>query len=166
MKMQKMVSAVLLLMVTAIAFNVLAVPVQAKHVMDVNMWGYIYFGFDEVREIPTGTWAAIAWGWGCLTWEQVDDFLDSVDLTWTIDGEPILDYEIRYFENGLKVAWFVCYWHPHAPGEYDVELTVTFTKDHFDGFDDFLAGTVIYAPRTILVTPRGLYPLDPPEEPA
>ena len=164
MKMQKMASAVLLLIITTIASIALAVPVQAKNEMEVYMFA-IYLGLDEVREIPTGTWATILWGWGCLTWDQVDDFLENTDRTWTIDGEPILDYEIEFLEDGLKAVLFTCYWHPTHPGEYDLELMVTFTKDHFDGFDLYPAGTVMLAPRTILVTPRELYPLDPPEEP-
>jgi len=161
-----MASVVLLLIVVGIASNALAVPVQAKNEMYVDMFGYAYLGLDEVREIPTGTWAAIYWGWMCLTWPQVYDFLDSIDYTWTIDGEPILDYEIIYSGNGDKIVFFICYWHPQRPGEYEAELTVTFTKDHFDGWDTYTAGTVLYGPRTILVTPRELYPLDPPEEPA
>jgi len=167
MKMQKRIaSAVLLPIVLAIAFNALAGPVQAKNEMEVYMWGNLV-GLDEVREIPTGTWALITWGWACLTWDQVDDFLDSIDYTWTIDGEPILEYEIEYLDlEYVKVVWFACNWHPTHPGEYGAELMVTFTKDHFDGWDTYTAGTVILGPRTILVTPRELYPMDPPEEPA
>ena len=166
MKMrEKMASAVFLLIVTAVAFNALVVPVQAKNIMLVNMWGTLV-GLDEVREIPTGTWATILWGWACLTDEQVNDFLASIEYTWTIDGESISDYEMEFFEEGgLKTVMFTCYLRPTPPGEYDLELVVTFTKDHFDGFDTYAVGTVMVAPRTILVTPRELYPLDPPEEP-
>ncbi len=165
MKMQtKMASAVFLLIVTAIALNALAVPVQAKNTMQVNMWG-TYIGLDEVREIPTGTWATILWGWACVTWDQLYNFSDSTDYTWTLDGEPISDYEIEFIDGSLKAVFFILEWHPKRPGEYDLELTVTFNEDHFDGIDLYPAGTVMYAPRTILVTPREQCPLDPPEEP-
>lgn len=160
--MKKLIGIVLLVLSTLL----LMVPVgQAKNVMVVNMWGTL-IGLDEVREIPTGTWATVLWGWGCLTWDQVNDFLASTDYTWTIDGEPISDYEMEFLEAaGLKTVMFTCNWHPKQPGEYYLELTVTFNEDHYDGFETFTAGTVMLAPRTILVTPRELYPLDPPEEP-
>ncbi len=54
MKMQtKMACAVFLMIIAAIAFNALAVPVQAKNTLQVNMWG-TYIGLMRCARFLQG----------------------------------------------------------------------------------------------------------------
>jgi len=129
------------------------------HEQAVATYGEI-FGQPDVRELATGDWAAvIPCRWGTATEEQRDDFFESVTVELYVDG---------VLQDGL-VVWFfpaptpyVVYFKELPPGAANkpvvVTSVVTFTKDHFDGWDWYPAGTVFEDDRTIVWTPRGQFP--------
>lgn len=122
-----------------------------------------FWGAPEVRELPTGEWADFGAGWGTVTEEQRDQFLDTVIVDVERDGVPQNVTPLLFFADdaALFVATFHVLVEPGAV-EKSQEWTMrwTFTEDHDDGsgLPPILAGSVFEGTRTIVWTPRGQFP--------
>lgn len=131
-------------------------------------WFGIYYEQPLVREVPTGEWVELGAGWGTMTEEQRDHFLETVIVEIERDG-VLQDFTptLRIGDEGVFGIRFDLLIEPGAansPQEW--LMTWTFTEDHFDGWDTIPAGTVWEMPRTIVWTPRGQFPSGdyPPSE--
>jgi len=128
------------------------------------------FGQPDVRELPTGEWAIVgAAGWGTMTAAQRDHFLETAVVEVYLDGVPQSNIGLYLLEGGQAPyeVWFGRAEPPGAANSEQVWMTrVTFTEDHFDGWDIYPAGTVFEDDRTIHWTPRGQFPSGdyPPSE--
>lgn len=97
---------------------------------------------DDPRQVSTGSWISHSWGWfdgegGDSTREDLERWLDAVELTVLIDGEEVENPdqylgEIFLNDDGkYQIDWeYVT--PPKSPGRY------TFTVEYYypDGFED------------------------------
>lgn len=116
------------------------------------------YGFPYQCEQSTGSWTEIFNAWGTQTVEQRQHFIDTVDIQGTLDGKP-LNYTLTLESyDDFEAVYFTYYLTPLSPGEHEFTMTLTFTEDHFDGVDLYLAGTVHTGSRVLVITPKGQYP--------
>jgi hypothetical protein len=118
-------------------------------------------GQPEVRELPTGDWAEFGSGWGTVTEAQRDHFVATVIVEIGRDG-VLQKVEPALFELGgdfpVRAFYTVLIEPGAAKTAQEWTYRMTFTEDHFDGEDWYLAGTVVEFNRTIVWTPRGQFP--------
>ena len=122
-----------------------------------------FWGAPDARELPTGEWADFAAGWGTVTEQQRDHFLDTVIVEVECDGVPQNVTPLLFFADdaALFVATFHVLVEPGAV-EKSQEWTMrwTFTEDHDDGsgLPPIPADTVFEGTRTIVWTLGGQFP--------
>lgn len=121
-----------------------------------------FVGQPEVRELPTGEWAEFGAGWGTVTEEQRDHFLETAIVEIERDGVP-QDFEtFLWFNEGGPFPYGASFLALTEPGKaktpQEWTYRVTFTEDHFDGVYTIPEGTVDEVSRIIVWTPRGQFP--------
>jgi hypothetical protein len=98
------------------------------------------------RRVPTNTPIVLRFGWETDTSEQVADFLSSVELVVTVDGELVPDAgeywseieESRDRDQNGQANYQTVWLHPVGvltPGRHQVESELRFQRPVTDGFD-------------------------------
>lgn len=102
-------------------------------------------GRDTRISVSAGRPVFLWWGWGALTEEQVEDFLDASVTVVTFDGVEVkgeMQDGISYDEasNQFKVMW-VKLLGALEPGIYPITYSVVFSRMIFDGWEYYGPGS-------------------------
>jgi hypothetical protein len=123
----------------------------------------VFFGEPDPLELPTGEWAEFGAGWGTVTADQRQHFLDTAIVEIERDGVP-QDYGTYPWFNDDPEAEFpygVSFLALTEPGKANTPQVwtyrTTFTEEHFDGEVTIPEGTIIEVSRTIVWVPRGQF---------
>lgn len=114
--------------------------------------------FDGPKaDVVTGGWVGIWGAWMTATSEQMDEFLTVATFEIFCDGaarnvshwSPLPDEAIEIFEALVE---------PMPAGRTtECSTVITFTDDHYDGWDLIPEGTVLEDTVTITAVPRGQF---------
>ncbi|NDJ62354.1 MAG: SH3 domain-containing protein, partial [Chloroflexi bacterium] len=105
------------------------------------------YGSPPPSDLGAGSTIDVFWSWFATTRAFINDHLDAVSYTVTVNGEPL---NWRQFQTNIRqpdggdyfVYWFVPY-GPLAPGEYRIEYSVSWSRAINDGYAQFGPGTGI-----------------------
>ncbi len=95
---------------------------------------------DAQERLPAGTPIQLTIGWLTDTQAQVADYLDAINVTGTLDGQPLPDLNgywgrIEPYTSGGYVSQWLYPLGVLSPGTHTVEIRGTLSRPVTDGYD-------------------------------
>lgn len=125
---------------------------NAHAASEIHILGEHSFLVSAPERAQAGESVCFYAGWAAKTKEQVQDFLNAIEMVVKIDGTEIVNAG-RYWRSDLEqierpeygtlwVGWWSYVSKPLRAGGHEVYSKWTITQEIFDGFDTVEAGTV------------------------
>ena len=101
------------------------------------------YGLPKPPVLSAGDYIDIYWAWFAGTPQQVQDHIEAAAHELRINGTqiPVLPTHRRPIQAGLNVVYWYVPYGPLPAGEYEITYVVTWSRQIFDGTDNFGPGT-------------------------